>query len=332
MDRLNACKGKFIRMGSGKYSSYTEGEFFIPSDAVFNFTNNVLTVNKCQKVNSYPKTPAETTTTYPVSTNPNAYQEGSDAKPAGYVLGSLKTGTFHMANFRYSAPMGYIYSDSIVVNDSGVIDFVSPSTFDNDVRDYSANEFKNMFAGKFIQMTRTNSGYTGGAGWLWESTSTPSTVIYIPKDAMFAIKDAIMTIDRYQPVTGYAAIPAGTTIEYLGKLGNKARVQVLSYVGTGTYGSSNPNSLTFGNLPEAIIFLGKVDRSGSVYKNIYTQEETSVLYPKIIPNGRNDVYGYGFGYSIYGKRDGNTISWYSTKNQDSQANSIGHTFYYIVLS
>jgi hypothetical protein len=67
MDRLNACKGKFIRMGSGKYSSYTEGEFFIPSDAVFSFTNNILTVNKCQKVDAYPLTPAGTTATYPVS-------------------------------------------------------------------------------------------------------------------------------------------------------------------------------------------------------------------------------------------------------------------------
>ena len=120
--------------------------------------------------------------------------------------------------------------------------------------------------------------------------------------------------------------------EYLGKLGDKARVQVVSYVGTGTYGKDHPNSLTFGNLPEAIIFLGNVDSSGSVYNFIYTKEETRVLYPKIIPNGRNDVSGYGFGYGIYGKRDGNTISWYSTQNQDRQANRIGYTYYYLVLS
>ena len=164
------------------------------------------------------------------------------------------------------------------------------------------------------------------------SNYVPAGTIYIPNDAVVTRSNDNYIISKYQPVTGYAAIPAGTTIEYLGKLGDKARVQVVSYVGTGTYGSDHPNSLTFGSLPEAIIFLGKVDSFGSVYSFFYTQQETKVLYPKIIPNGRNDVNGYGFGYSIYGKRDGNTISWYSTKNQDCQANSIGYTFYYLVLS
>ena len=63
----------------------------------------------------------------------------------------------------------------------------------------------------------------------------------------------LLTCDKVQLVTGYAAIPAGTTIEYLGKLGDKARVQVVSYVGTGAYGSDNPTTIKFDIAPKILL-------------------------------------------------------------------------------
>lgn len=318
----SAVRGKFIRV-------HSDGDIlFIPNDA--NISTDYETVgsavihnhytDKYQSVTGYPLTPAGTTTTYPVSTNPNAYQEGDDAKAAGYVLGDVVTGTFQFSAGNNTSPSWY-YSDGISVSNDGKITLQSSNyttLYDgNSVSDAS------VLIGKFVMPVAQQT-----------SPITPfvtGMVYFIPSNATFS-KSGHLYLDRYQPVTGYAAIPAGTTIEYLGRLGDKARVQVVSYVGTGTYGSSNPNSLTFGNLPEAIIFLGMVDSSESVYSRFYTQDETRVLYPKIIRNGRSDVYGYGFGYSIYGKRDGNTISWYSSKNSDCQANIHGYTYYYLVLS
>lgn len=301
--------------------------YYIPNDASITIANNWRYCDKLKYVNVTPYTPAGTTTTYPVSTNPNAYQEGDDAKEAGYVLGSLKTGTFHMADLGYSDAMGYIYSDSITVTDGGAINFVSPSTFDTTVSDYSANEFKNMFAGKFVRMTRINSGYTGGAGWLWESTSTPSTVIYIPKDATFVRADRKMSVNSYQPVTGYAAIPAGTTIEYLGKLGDKARVQVVSYVGTGTYGESNPCSITADFKIKVAIYLKSEDWYQSSSKWVEIADDLKTRYQQ--------AHGFVYGqvYNAFGKRssDSKTITWYNTYSNSAQLNVSGEKYTFLVI-
>lgn len=320
-------KGKFVYISGGD-NNKREFIFYIPANATFhrdgNYSTNKIYADKEQRVNAHGIIPPGTTTTYPVSTNPKAYQEGDDAKAAGYVLGDVVNTTLVIA-YRQNTVCNFSYSDALSVADDGSISLSNPTS---GTAGGSYNGAPTYLSGKFLKFV----SISGNGG----TTLKEGVIYYIPSNATIKIGSYAgyvdAEIDRYQPVTGYAAIPAGTSIEYLGKLGDKARVQVLSYVGTGTYGSDHPNSLTFGSLPEAIIFLGKVDSSGSVYSVFYTQQETRVLYPKIIPNGRNDVNGYGFGYSIYGKRDGNTISWYSTKNQDCQANSIGHTFYYLVLS
>ena len=323
--------GKFVQFSStGSNMEVVAGTWFFETTASASFSNRTYYVTKAKPVNAYPLTPAGTITTYPVSTNPNAYQEGSDAKPARYVLGSLKTGTFHMADLGYSDPMGYIYSDSITVTDNGAINFVSPSTFNANVSEYSANEFKNKFAGKFVRMTRINSGYTGGAGWLWESTSTPSIVIYIPKDATFVRADRKMSVDRYQPVTGYAAIPARTTIEYLGKLGDKARVQVVSYVGTGTYGKDHPSSITFDFVPKIAIAI--------TYTHVNQSNENidSTMVFDMLTTNMHDYYGFSaaaFNYPSYGKKssDGKTFSWYNTHNAYTQLNESGNKYYILAI-
>lgn len=321
---LNDLKGTYCKPNTASGIFSANQVIFIPSGANFIPAGNTKNVDKYQSVIGTPYIPAGTTTTYPVSTNPKAYQEGDDAKEAGYVLGSLKTGTFHMADLGYSDAMGYIYSDSITVTDNGAINFVSPSTFDTTVSDYSANEFKNMFAGKFVRMTRINSGYAGGAGWLWESTSTPSTVIYIPKDATFVRADRKMSVDRYQPVTGYAAIPAGTTIEYLGKLGDKARVQVVSYVGTGTNSSETPNSLVFDFAPKIVFILCWINTNSNFCQGM--------LSP-LLDHGFCMISGYsGHGDSAYltVKSSGNKITW-TGKDPYYQLNESGAKYYAVAI-
>lgn len=331
--KANVFKGKFIKMISQVETSMSHfkiGEiWWIPADAVM--TKGLLNgesgrwyiaASKRQQVVGVP---AGTTTTYPVSTNPNAYQEGDDAKEAGYVVGEVVSGKFRVSLSYANGDASWKYGTSLTVSDDGTVNIANPSSVSLSGSSSSVASAAQQMAGKYaVCISVSDPGY--------EPDFPIGTVVFFPSDTLFTRLDSSCWASKYQPVTGYAAIPAGTTIEYLGKLGDKARVQVVSYVGTGTYGSSNPNSLTFGSLPEAIIFLGYIDRSGSVYSQFYTQDETRVLYPKIIPNGRNYVNGYGFGYIIQGKRDGNTISWYSTQNQDSQANIIGYTYYYLVLS
>ena len=51
-------------------------------------------------------------------------------------------------------------------------------------------------------------------------------------------------------------VPANTSIEYLGVLGEKSKIQVLSYVGTGTSGEANACSVTASFPIEVLFSLG----------------------------------------------------------------------------
>lgn len=112
----------------------------------------------------------------------------------------------------------------------------------------------------------------------------------------------------------------------------KAKIQTGSYIGTGTYGSKNPNTLTFDFEPKLLIVSGTVNGHTST-KQVYG---VTVIYIE----GQNE---YGFlvqtnaGYvngNVY--RDGNTISWYSTDTSSNYApglqfNISGKTYSYIAF-
>ena len=134
--KANVFKGKFIKMISqveSSMSSFNIGEiWWIPADAVMtkdllNGESNrwYIAASKRQQVIGIP---AGTTTTYPVSTSPNAYQEGDDAKAAGYVVGDATS----MKIISYVGSSGWYVrfytADSVTVSNDGV-----PSiTKDND--------------------------------------------------------------------------------------------------------------------------------------------------------------------------------------------------------
>lgn len=204
-------------------TTYTTAERSIGFTSAFNAAQLVTGVP------GTPAIPAGTTITYPVSTNPNAYQEGSDAKPAGYVLGDAKRIVFYSGADR----LGFKYGNTITVSDDGkTIDIENPS-----YQEWYGSKINNVtvMSGKFIRFTfHDNTDY---------GTSNP--VYFMPSTSKMEYDNNDNVSAIVQPVTGYAAIPAKTTIEYLGKLGDKIKSQVVSYVGTGTYGESNPNSLTF---------------------------------------------------------------------------------------
>lgn len=273
-----------------------------------------------QEVIGTPYIPAGTTTTYPVSTNPNAYQEGSDAKPAGYTLGEVVTGKYYLGNANVGYVMSYKTATSLSVSDNGILSMPTDATSFNVT--YSKNglttdQIKSYFAGKFVQLVAVGSDSVFSPSALFKTA--PSEILFIPSNSVVT-KDEFknFNIDRYQPVTGYAAIPAGTTIEYLGKLGDKARVQVVSYVGTGTYGSSNPNSLTFDFVPKCV-FLQCVDYGpyrtflirGARYVNFKLSESTS---------SQNDI-----------SWNSKTVSWFSTVGTSFQYNDSGRKYIAVAI-
>lgn len=321
--------GKFILIRSyqrpdyNSYSSLAGKIFYVPADANISMTQEsnylYIRLSKCQDVTGYPLTPAGTTTTYPVSTNPNAYQEGDDAKPAGYVLGDVVTGTISVCPST-SSEGGWRYTsnqDSIVVSDAGEVSMSGNDTSMLYANSVSASPF-DVLRGKYVKCPKINADLS-------------DMIVYFPIDAVFSLEGDSpfrIIVNKYQPVTGYAAIPAGTTIEYLGKLGDKARVQVVSYVGTGTSGVDNPNSLTFDFVPK-LLFIKSV--GGSAYYICLTLFGTTLT----------DTYeNYAFfdaagnmtyPDSSYARKNGKKIQWYSRRNAYVQANGSGYKYTAIAI-
>ena len=90
-----------------------------------------------------------------------------------------------------------------------------------------------------------------------------------------------------------------------------------SYVGTGKYGSSNPNSLTFEFEPK---FWWIYAESEGLYEDDLTQD--SFYWPW----GKNQNMA-----SIKITYTGNTVSWYSPNSSSNQYNDSGRYYYYLAI-
>lgn len=280
--------------------------YYIPSSSSYHRTSSSSggqsSFDAAQLVTGVPGTPAipaGTTTTYPVSTNPKAYQEGDDAKAAGYTLGEVVTGTFQFApNYNTTNAITYQSCSNLQISNDGAVGIdTSDPSYRQVTFKYNTDVDGSDFSNRFVRL----SSYAGGSVSPNPQTpfngTVPSQIVYIPSDTTFDFGSP-STFDRYQPVTGYAAIPAGTTIEYLGKLGDKARVQVVSYVGTGTYGESNPNSLTFDFVPKVVM--------------IQSPNQNTNLASCIALNGSKSVVTHpGRGYASEFSWNKKTVSWYN---------------------
>lgn len=322
----NIILGKYIKIyfsANGPVNLDQSLTYFVPSSSSTGWTgSNWIYSTKLQKVVGIPYIPAGTTTTYPVSTNPNAYQEGDNAKPAGYTLGDVVTGRFKLEGYYNSSHPTYYYADNTpTVSDDGVVSVKDIYGFSG----YGSGQdaLQTRIRGKYIQCRVDD--YT-------QSDFRNLGVVYIPEDAVVLQYNSAsgVYIDRYQPVTGYAAIPAGTTIEYLGKLGDKARVQVVSYVGTGTYGSSNPNSLTFDFAPKLVI----IRANGAAHVFIYTLLFLAGTLTKTFQeNGYVNLIGDNEpGLSdAYARVSGRTLAWYSVDSYNRQANYKGAKYTAIAI-
>lgn len=115
---------------------------------------------------------------------------------------------------------------------------------------------------------------------------------------------------------------------------SKAKIDVGSYVGTGTYGSSNPNSLTFGFEPKILI----VSKRKTLY--IYNDTIEPILVEFLTTEYESQPVGaYNASGVVYMKKssDGKTVSWYATSKEYAssvealQNNVSGTTYYYIAI-
>lgn len=328
-DALNAAswlRGKYIKLyyinDFGNWFSPPALDqnktYYVPNDAQISVNSATIIVNKLQRVDAYPLTPAGTHITYLTSTNRNAYQEGDDAKEAGYVLGDMVSGYLFASAWTGNAS-NYYCSETIKVSDTGTL------TQEN-VKSYTANATNNSWVsniqsairGKFITVSgeRNNGGSEG------------TNLVYIPDDAIVSYFENGVSlgypynygfrVNKMQQVTGYPATPAGTTIDYLGVLGEKVSVETGSYTGTGTYGSSNLNTIHLSRKPKL------------VFITPYNGANRMMLF---VFGGNSSFSGYSGSASLSYQQivsDGTDFSWYAN-NADIQLNNSGTKYVYTAV-
>lgn len=328
-DALNAAswlRGKYIKLyyindfGNwfGPPALDQNKTYYVPNDAQISVNSATIIVDKLQRVDAYPLTPAGTHITYLTSTNRNAYQEGTDGseKPAGYKLGSKITGNIALTDrTNESSTIYWNYSDQVDVSDDGEVSLIAPNRVDFNATQSNAVNMAESLVGNFIMTTSSATAIKA------------NTVYFIPDDASVAREMSgtkFVYTTAIQSVTGYPAIPAGTTIEYLGVLGDKTSIETGSYVGTGTYGSGNPNTLTFRFEPKFVHIqagnIGKEDSSG--FKFAFFVLGTKGF--SIGPGSANELY------NLNAKFDGNTLSWY-LGNAAQQLNTKSANYFFIAL-
>ena len=310
--------GKFIQfshVSADHISSDLEtGVYFIPSNATFIRDHSsapfYTKISACQKVNAYPLTPAGTHVTYLTSTNRNAYQEGDDAKEAGYVLGRIVKVTLGMSNTNDGTGVDWRYSDSVTVTPDGVVS-LGGSPIQLILAGWSDPEECEVLKGKFACPVTTGSRFS------------TNEVVFFPNDTVFS-KSSVsgghvaINAEQYQIVTGSPAIPAGTTIDYLGVLGDKTRIETGSYVGTGTYGESNPNSLTFQFQPKFVVICKELAEANFV----------------VLPYGVKSFITYVGGASdnssvfTWGEK---SLTWYSVRGDTPQLNRAKANYRYVAF-
>lgn len=317
--------GKFIQAqggGTGVEPETTSIFYMKPSGVLQNSGESSswdVYGTECQMVNGIaavpgtPAVPPGTHITYLTSVNRNAYQEGDDAKEAGYVLGEVVAGKTPIS-MAYDG-RGVVIGSTIQVEENGAISFAP----DSGATQYWSNSVDvSLMKGKFLHTV-------GGEGDSDEigNFSDPNYWVYLPEDAVITRESPVgssttIFTTKYQPVTGYPAIPAGTTIEYLGVLGEKVSVETGSYTGTGTYGSSNLNTIHLSRTPKL------------VFITPYNGANRMMLF---VFGGNSSFSGYSGSASLSYQQivsDGTDFSWYAN-NADIQLNNSGTKYVYTAV-
>ena len=171
-----------------------------------------------------------------------------------------------------------------------------------------------------------------GAEWTVEDTALPASVNYnaFTYGGGKFIALGANSYDSYYSEGVYVA--TSHLFDLLGnplnQIGDFSRIETGSYVGTGTYGLNNANSLTFSFVPK-LVFIGAFSSNTWLAAFLNPQESASYSKDGIRTHLNNADYNSNF----YHRFSGNSMSWYSNYDSAgvSQYNASGTTYYWIAI-
>lgn len=261
---------------------------------------------------------------YLQSSDRNEYPDSSESN--GYVVnvGNIISEKASIAANDARTPIKY--ADAVITSQTGTLSLVSPSELT--VSGTTASKY-NVLKGKYILL---EDGATTGS----TSGFLPTGVYYIPDDAIFSISSSsrrIVYVDKYAIVTASPLIE-GYEYNYLGIPFDNAvtapKIETGSYVGTGTHGQANPNTLTFGFSPKLVL--------------IYDGSTTYAMFFAFGIGGEYTLGGYLLARedstsaknNNYARINSNVLNWYAsntsaTTARELQLNVESRTYHYFAI-
>lgn len=257
------------------------------------------------------KKPGESTWEYLHSTDRNAYPDSGEVPVSSVWVEHRENNSDTLLEYNQS----YSYATEISIDQvTGEVSLVSPQTTT------ATNASSEM---SFIKSK---------APCYLKTSYDPSKIYYVPAGATFGTSYTYTLQGNGFPVQfGSSGNPHGMVVtavqettsyeyEYLGiPLDNAVtapKIETGSYVGTGTYGSGNKNTLTL-NFAPLLLFITKTG-TGDHYVN-----SGYILCRNGGHSGQNG--------NIESAVNGNTVTWYSGISAQVQLNTSGTTYAYIAI-
>ena len=111
-------------------------------------------------------------------------------------------------------------------------------------------------------------------------------------------------------------------------IANLPRIQAGSYTGTGTYGTDNPNTLTFDFTPKLVIinqYSGDTDNGGGGWTRLIAVHGTTKCYSEWSTHGQSSPAFINLTWSEH------SLSWCCGADAQRQGNVAGITYHYIAI-
>lgn len=222
------------------------------------------------------------------------------------------------------------YSSEIVVDANGNVSLAPPvSTVSVSYNKYSN---ANVLKGKYVDgLVDGNYNIVPGIYYITPETGdAQQSGYYGVSMGTRKVKTTLVdgTTVEYLYSSDANAYPNGVSggfrYNYMGvpfsNLQLSAKIATGSYMGTGTYGASNPNSLTFDFPPKAVVIVSK-----ALNYKIF-----ALFVNGVNKDGYVGLCQYGSSSSMFtGSFDGNTLSWYCTDSAELQLNMRTYDYFAI---
>lgn len=259
-------------------------------------------------------------------------------KTTGYIEKVATQGSTFLVQYNVT-PVTYTYGDLSIDQSTGAVSISNAQTITLNI--YSSVSDFYVLVGKYFTPDKTVSQSWGSvktlnAGTIYRITDSSYIKYYSDEDSTYVYSQHINVITsiysegepgdwQYLQSSDRSAYPdsgtqGGYEYEYLGIPFDNAvtapKIETGSYVGTGTYGSGNKNSLTLNFVPVILIITAD-------YVNNHYANSGYIVCSSGGHSGQNG--------NIESVVSGNTVSWYSRNSAQVQLNTSGLTYNYVAI-